>query len=200
MKPKSFRLALLTLVLFGARYTSAWAAQQEQSAPSSEASANVVLGGTSGAPGESVVVPVYLRPPDGKAISWIKLEVTFVSVNLKYVKTEPGIAADMGNVEVKSDSSAGKNDKDLETTTVTVSATAPSSGNGNNGIPAGLLAYITMRINESGRPATIALQTKLQATEFGTDKTLDQMKAADTEVEVVAPGSEPAVACFFFTH
>ena len=200
MKPTSFRLALLTLVLFGALHTGAWATQQGQGASSSEASPNVVLGGTSGPPGASVVVPIYLRPPDGKEVGRIKLEVTFVSVNLKYAKTEPGIAADMGNVEVKSDSSSGQNEKNLETTTVTVSAAAPSSGNGNKGIPAGLLAYITMSISESGRPATIALQTNLQATEFGTNKTLDQMKAADTEVEVVAPGTEPAVACFFFTH
>ena len=200
MKQTFVRLALFTVVLFGTRYPSAWAAQQEQGASSSGASANVVLGGTSGTPGESVVVPIYLSPPNGKEVGRIKLEVTFVSVNLKYVKTEPGIAADMGNVEVKSDSSSGKNEKDLETTTVTVSAAAPSSGNNNKGIPAGLIAYITMRINESGRPATIVLQTKLQATEFGTDKALAQMKAANTDVEVVAPGTQPAVACFFFTH
>ena len=99
MKPTSFRLAFLTLVLLGARYSSASAAQQGQSASSSEASANVVLGGTSGSPGESVTVPIYLSPPNGKEVGRIKLEVTFVSVNLKYVKTEPGIAADMGNVE-----------------------------------------------------------------------------------------------------
>jgi cohesin domain-containing protein len=200
MKRTSSRSALFVLALIATGCANSLAAQQAQEATSSGPSANVVLGGTSGSPGESVTVPIYLSPPGGKAVGRIKLEVTFVSVNLKYVKTEPGIAADMGNVEVKSESVSGKNDKNLETTTVIVSAAAPSGGDGEKGIPPGLIAYINMRINESGRPATIALQTKLQATEFGTEKTLEQMKSADAEVEVVAPGTEPVVACFFFTH
>ena len=161
---------------------------------------NVVLGGTSGSPGQSVVVPIYLSPPEGVEVGRLKLEVTFVSVNLKHEKTEPGIAADMGDAKVNGDVTAGKNDQGVETSTVTVTVNAPSSGTPPKGIPAGLLAYLTLQISEKGRPATIALRTKLEATELGSGKRLDQLKAADAEVEVIAPGSEPAVTCFFFTH
>ena len=95
---ESFLISAFSILVFSTLCSRVWGAQ----AASSEAGANVVLGGTSGSPGESVVVPIYLRPPEGKEVGSLKLEVTFVSVNLKYVKTEPGIAADMGNVEVKS--------------------------------------------------------------------------------------------------
>ena len=146
------------------------------------------------------MVPVYLSPPDGVQVGRLKLEIAFVSVNLKYQKTEAGIAADLGNVAVSGEVSVGKNEQGLETSTVTVTATAPAAASPPAGIPPGLLAYIMLQISPQGRPATIALRTKLEATELGSGKPLSQMKAADSSVEVVAPGSEPAVSCFFFTH
>jgi hypothetical protein len=160
---------------------------------------NVVLGGTSGSPGQSVVVPIYLSPPEGVEVGRLKLEITFVSVNLKHEKTEPGIAADMANAKVNGEVTLGKNDQGVETSTVTVTVEAPS-GTPPKGVPAGLLAYLTLQISEKGRPATIALRTKLEATELGSGKKLDQLRSADAEIEVLAPGTEPAVACFFFTH
>jgi cohesin domain-containing protein len=193
------RINFLPLVLIALTSTG-WAAQDSSGSPATDAGASVVLGGGTGSPGEQVVVPIYLRPPDGIAVGAMQLEINFVSVNLKYEKVEPGVAADMGNVEVKGELKLGKNDKDVETSTLTVTATAPASGGDPKGIPAGLLAYITLQISDKGRPATIGLRTKLEATALGTGKKLDQLRAADSSVEVVAPGSAPSVGCFFFTH
>jgi len=200
MNRSSFRIAsffLLSLTL----NTVAGAAQENSGgAVPPDPDANVVLGGGTGEPGQQVVLPIYLRPPGDAPVGSLKLEVTFVSVNLKFQKIEPGIAADMGNVDIKSEAKTGKNDKGVETTTVTVNATAPSGGSDQKGIPPGLLAYIALQISETGRPATIGLQTRLEATEFGTKKKLNDMRVADSAVEVVAAGTQPEVACFFFTH
>ena len=68
------------------------------------------------------------------------------------------------------------------------------------GIPSGLLAYITMRISDNGRPASITLRTTAEAIQLGTNKKLDKLQASEATVDVIAPGSEPLVACFFFTH
>lgn len=175
-------------------------AQDAPSQGSSTPEANVVLGGGTGSPGSSVAVPLYVRPPEGTEIGQLKLQVTFVSVNLKYGKIEPGITAEMGNITIETDTSGGTNEKGVETTTLTITATASGSDNSAQGIPPGLLLYIMLNIDEKGRPATIALRTKLEAREQGTNKLLPNVTTADSTVEVVAPGSEPSVTCFFFTH
>ena len=202
MNQSSFRSAffVLLLLIFHAAAGAAQESSGGQADGSSDSNANVVLGGVTGSPGEQVMVPIYLRPPEAVAVGSLKLDITFVSVNLKFEKIEPGIAAEMGNVDVKSELKTGKNDKDVETSTLAVTATAPAAGSDKKGIPAGLLAYITLRISDKGRPATIGLQTKLEATEFGTNQKLVAMRASDASVLVVAPGTEPAVSCFFFTH
>jgi len=202
MNHSSFRSTFFVFLLLVLQ-AAAWAAQESsggQAAGSADPNANVVLGGGTGEPGQQVVVPIYLRPPGDATVGSLKLDITFVSVNLKFEKIEPGIAADMGNVDVKSELKTGKNDKDVETSTLTVTATAPAAGSDKKGIPAGLLAYITLQISDKGRPATIGLQTKLEATELGTNKKLVALRAADSQVEVIAPGSTPMVSCFFFTH
>ena len=196
MKRSFFRLFLLTAFCLGQNF--AGSTEQGQGSATPATKANVVLGGSSAAPGETVVVPVYFDPPSGKKVGSLKLAITFVSVNLKYDRTEPGIAADMANASVKGEATQGKNDKNIETTTVTV--TASSASGGTEGLPSGLIAYVTTKINPTGRPATIALQASVEATELGTGNNLAQVTAAGTEVEVIAPGTEPAVTCFFFTH
>lgn len=194
----SFLVAVIFLT--GSLRAASRQASASQGESSSNPPANVVLGGGTGSPGASVVVPIYFNPPQGKETGQLKIEVTFVSVNLKYDKVESGIASEMGDVVIKAETAAGKNDKDVETTTLTVTATAPGTGTPPKGIPPGLLAYIMLNISEKGRPATIALLTKVQANEAGTNQPLPNLTAADSSVEVVAPGSEPAVTCFFFSH
>jgi hypothetical protein len=174
------------------------ASGQDAAASNSSAGANVVLGGTEGTPGEVVVVPIYFTPPQGVQVGSLKIVVNFVSANLKYDKLERGIAAEMADAEVKGDLTTAKNANDVEESTLTVLASAPATGNAS--IPSGLLAYISLHLQETARPANITLRTKVEAAELKSNKSLDQVRSADGTVEVIAPGSEPLVACFFFTH
>src|SRR5688572_9280910 len=134
MKNALLRTLLLALLVVSLRGTAR--AQAESAA--SEARPNIVLGGGSGSPGETVVIPIYYTPPDGVEIAGLRLEVSFVSVNLKYEKIENGIAAELGNVVVKGDLTVGKNEAGIETSTVTVSATALAN-EAPKVIPSGLL-------------------------------------------------------------
>jgi hypothetical protein len=158
----------------------------------------ITLGSTSGTPGTSVVVPIYFSPMEGAKVGRLKIVVNFVSANVKFDKLERGIAAEMGDVEVTSDLKLGKNDKGVETSTLTAEAVAPEAP--KKGIAAGLLAYISLKISDTGRPAQLTLRTTAEATEFGTNKPLTNVRAFDAQVEVLAPGTQPAVACFFFSH
>jgi Cohesin domain len=194
-----FRFSLL-LAIAGLPRLLAQAAPGEPQSNAASQNANVELGGGSGSPGSSVAVPIYVRPPDGTEIGQLRLQVTFVSVNLKFDKVEPGIIAELGDFGIQTETTTGKNEKGVETTTLTVTATAPAKGNPPTGIPAGLLAYIMLNISEKARPASIGLRTKLEATGQGTHKALANLTVTDSTVEVVAPGSEPDVSCFFFTH
>ena len=160
----------------------------------------ITLGSSSGTPGTLVVVPIYFTPAEGMGVRSLKLEVNFVSANLKFDKVERGIAAEMGNVDVTSALKVGKNDKGVETSTVTVQAGFPSSETPKKGIPAGLLGYLTMRISETGRPAAISLRASAEGAELGSNKPLQNLRAIDAQVEVLAPGTLPLVSCFFFSH
>lgn len=148
----------------------------------------------------SVVVPIYVTPAEGVNLGHLKLEVNFVSANLKFNKLERGIAAEMGNVDLTSDLKLGKNEKGLETSSLTVQAGFPSSEQAQKGIPPGLLGYLTLKINDTGRPANITLHATVEGTEAGTNKPLTKVRAFDAQVEVLAPGTLPTIACFFFTH
>ena len=161
---KDIRVRLCMSALFCAGLLCQALAAQEPSgkapakdAPDPRTTTRLTLGSTSGTPGDAVVVPIYYTPAEGAQVGRLKISVNFVSANLKFDKLERGIAAEMGNVEVKSDLQVSKNDKGVETSTLLIEAAAPASPKGP--IPAGLLAYVSMKINESGRPATIALRT-----------------------------------------
>ena len=172
--------------------------QAQSNNKSDDNTLRLALGNTSGEPGESVVVPVYFTPSAKLHVGRLDVHVTFVSANLKFDKVESGIAAETGNVEISHQLQVGKNDKGIETSSLSIEASAPESS--SQGIPSGLLAYVQLKINATGRPATISLKTSVEATEAGTNRKLDKIVAADSTVEVIAPGSEPAVVCFFFSH
>ena len=160
--------------------------------------ARVTLGSGSGTPGKSVVVPLYFTPLQGVNVGRLKLKVEFVSANVKFSRIDKGIAADMGKVEVSAELKEGKNAKGVDTSTVTVLA-SPTSESPNNALPQGLLGYLTMQISESARPANIGLHATAESAEPGTNK-LQEVQAVDAKIEVIAPGSEPMVDCFFFSH
>lgn len=160
----------------------------------------VTVGSVTGAPGIAITLPIYFTPEDKVAVGRLKLNVDFVSVNLKFDKLEPGIAAQMGNVELSSEIKIGENEKGVETTTLEIITSFLTQPPPPQGIPPGLLGYLTLRIGEDARPAKITLRTAVEAAELGSNNPLENTEAIDALVEVFAPGTQPMVACFFFTH
>ena len=160
----------------------------------------VTLGGTSGTPGMSVVVPVYFAPAQNVEVGRLRLEVTYVSVNLKFSKLDTGIAAELGGVDVHAEVKAGKTDRGLDTQTVTITASFLSPEPPAKGIPSGLLAYMTLNIGQDGRPASIGLRPTAEAAELRTNRPVQNLRAFSTQVDVLAPGTQPLISCFFFTH
>jgi hypothetical protein len=174
------------------------AAKAKEKEPVDTKATRISLASSSGTPGSSVVVPIYLTPGEGVQVGRLKITVTFVSANLKFDKLERGIAAEMGGVKVTSDLKLDKNDKGLETSTLVLEAEAPASP--KKPIPAGLLAYLAMKISETGRPAKVSLRTTAEGSDLASNKPLANLRAVDAEVEVMAPGTQPVIACFFFSH
>ena len=107
---------------------------QESSSPESDApTVRVVLGSASANPGESTVVPVYFTPASDTPVGRLKLQVTFVSANLKFDKVETGIAAEIGNVSLTHDVRVDTDSNNVEVSTLTMEATAAESSTA--GIP-----------------------------------------------------------------
>ena len=172
------------------------AAAQQQA--ESGKTTRVTLGSSSGTPGTSVVVPLYFTPADGVEVESLKLVIDFVSKHLKYGKMDPGIAAEMGNVGLNAEVKEVQNEQGLENTTLTITASFPTPP--EKGIPAGLLGYLTMRINEDAVPASISLRAAAEATELKTNKPITDLLATSATVDVLAPGTQPLVTCFIFSH
>ena len=175
-------------------------AQEPQTPIDPKTTTRVTLGSTSGTPGTSVVVPIYFTPAEGKEVGLIKLGVNFVSRNVKYLRLDAGIAAEIGGVQLQPDAKDAKNEQGLETTTLTIQASFPGPEPPKKGIPAGLLGYLTLQIGEDARPANISLRASAEAAELGTNRPVQDLRAFDAQLEVLAAGSQPAVVCFFFTH
>lgn len=178
------------------------AAAQEQEDYDPKTTTRVTLGSSSGTPGTSVVVPIYFMPAEGVEVGRLKLDMSFVSASLKFSKIDAGIAAELGNVDLSNELKVGENEKGLETSTLTIIASFLSPEPPQKGIPAGLLGYLTMRIDEDARPASISLHATAEAAELGSNKPLENLRAFDAKVDVLVTGSElePMVVCFFFSH
>jgi hypothetical protein len=172
---------------------------QERSTDSKKAP-RVSLGDASGAPGDSIVVPIYFTPGAGVEVGELKLEVKFVSRNLKYSRFSTGPAAELGNVDVRHEIKEEKNEDGLEISTLTVLASVPESAEREKGIPGGLIAYVTLRVNEGAGPANIALRATAEAGELKTKNRVQDLEVMSDRVDILAPGSEPLVSCFFFSH
>src|SRR5581483_9625681 len=89
-----------------AQQDKAKAAEKEEIDP--KTTTRVTLGSSSGTPGTSVVVPIYFTPAESVQVGRLSVEVNFVSANLKFDKLERGIAAEMGDVELKSETKTAK--------------------------------------------------------------------------------------------
>jgi hypothetical protein len=163
--------------------------------PDAKSLPRITLGDSEGSPGETMVVPIYFAKAERVEVGSLKLVVRFVSKNLTFSKVSRGVAAESGNIEVKAEAKEGKNEKDLETTELTVTAEA-----GKQGLPGGLLGYITLNVGEKAGPANIMMRTSGEATELGTKKPIPSFSTVDAEIAVLAPGSEPLISCYFFSH
>jgi hypothetical protein len=196
------RINLIAVALLASLWLASPAVAQTQQANEQadpESTTRVTLGGTSGEPGANVVVPIYFSPARGIAVARLRLEVTFVSVNMKYSKLDKGIAAELGGVDVAIEVKEGKNDRDLATQTLTITASFLAPQPPPAGIPSGLLAYVTLSIGRDGRPASIGLRPTVEAT-LVAGGPVPNLRAFPTQVDVLAPGTQPLLTCFFFTH
>ncbi|MBI4460454.1 MAG: hypothetical protein HY648_10405 [Acidobacteria bacterium] len=174
----------------------ALASAQQAEAPKAT---RVILGSTSGPPASPVVVPIYFTPLEGVDVGRLTLTVDFISRNLKFSKIDPGVAAEMGKVDVTAEAKDGKNEEGLETTTLTITASFLQSPPPDKGIPSGLLGYLSLDVNADARPATINLRAAAEAQDLKTNQPIP-IEAASSTVDVLAPGTEPLVVCFIFSH
>lgn len=157
----------------------------------------LTLGSTSGEPGTSVVVPIYFTPAEQNPVGQTTLTINFVSKNMKFAKVDLGVAAEQGNVNLKTETKDGKNEQGLETTTLTIRAAAPE-GSGKT-IPSGLLGYVSFDISKTAVPANISLRAEASA-KLPSGEPARDVRAFSAQVEVLAEGEGGMVACFFFTH
>lgn len=193
---------LLGIVMFAALQSQV-AAQIEDLVivdPAPQTVTRIKIGGAIGTPGLAITLPIYFTPEDNVAVGRLKLNVDFVSVNLKFSKLQPGIAAQMGNVALHNEIKIGENEKGVETTSLEITTSFLDKTPPPKGIPSGLLGYLTMRIDEDARPAKITLRTAVEAAALGSDELLESVEGIDALVEVFAPGTQPMITCFFFTH
>jgi hypothetical protein len=155
----------------------------------------LTLASASSTPGSPLVVPIYFAPADAE-IGVLELETTFVSRNLKFQRFATGSAAENAGTQLTSSTEESKDDKGLEHTTLRVKfAAAPGSK-----VPAGLLGYLQMRVNEKAGPAIITFRSSVKATLAADPAQTREVEIIDDQVEIIAEGSEPLISCFFFTH
>jgi hypothetical protein len=204
MKSAAWKLCFGSVLLVGlfSRVAAAQFEDTEDEKPDPEAKkfTRVMLRNTDATPGQSIVVPIYFTPAEGVAVGHLKITVTFVSVNMKFLKMERGIAAEISDIELKTSVKEGKNDRGVETSTLTIVTANSSSEPPKEGIHDGLFAYMTLKLSDTARPAVIKLNTVAEAKELGTNNPVKNLQTAEAQVEVFAPGTQPAVSCFFFSH
>ncbi len=202
MKNMVWKLCLWNVMFLGLLGSVSAAQTKEQEKQDAEAKkfTRIKLGDTSAVPGQPALVPIYLTPAEGVEVGSVKMEITFVSANMKFEKLERGIAAEMADIDLTGDIKAGKNDKGVETSTVIIQTKPSNSEPRTRGISAGLLGYMTLKVSESGRPAVITLHTVAEVRDLGSNKPMTNVRTGDAILEVFAPGTQPAVSCFFFSH
>lgn len=159
----------------------------------------VSLGKSAGQPNESALVPIYFVPPKSIPIGRVKFTVTYVSASAKFDKVLPSPFAEDAKVSFQSEVKPGKNEKGVETQTVTIQAEVPASA--ADGLPSGLLGYLSLKLSSEAKPAQITLRTSdAEASRMGSSDLLPDVRSFDAQLEVQATGYSPAVVCFFFSH
>ena len=160
----------------------------------------IAMGSVSGTPGLSVVVPLYINPAEGVQVGSLELVVDFISANLKFNRLDPGMAAEIGKVQVSAEVKQGKNDRGVDTATLKITAAMPSSPEPETGIPSGLLAYLTFRVDDDARSASITLRTTAKANELNTNNPIESLRVVESSVDILEGSSPPSVVCFIYSH
>ena len=173
---------------------------RENSGPDSAKRTRVALASNSGPPGSVVIIPIYFTPAAGVEVGRLKLTVNFVSASVKFGKLERGIAAQVPDLEFRSEIQFGKNEKGLETSTLTVVAGFSSPEPPKKGIPGGILGYLNLRIIEQAPAALISLRTTAEGAELGSNKPLTDIESPAAHLEIAWVDAPPNVTCFFFAH
>ncbi|MCH8267797.1 MAG: hypothetical protein IH846_09795 [Acidobacteria bacterium] len=199
MKCCNVKVVLAGVVATVWLYTGISAQGQNRETAAREAG-RVSLGTTSGSAGDLIVVPIYFSPAQGVEVGLLKLEISYVSANLKFANLEAGIAATTGGLELRSEVKEAKNDKGVDTQTLQITTSFRSTGPPQKGSPEGLLAYIHMKVGESARSASITLRGSAEASELGSNQRLQKLQSFETTVDVFGADAQPMLACFFFTH
>jgi hypothetical protein len=191
------RIGLLVALFAALAFPAIGGAQEEEI--NVETTVRLTLGKSAAQPNETALVPIYFAPPKSTAIGRVKFDVTFVSVNMKFDKLEAGPMADAGQVNYHTELKPGKNEKGVETTTVTIQAEVPEQS--ADGLPSGLLAYLSLRLSAEAKPALITLRTSAaEAIRHGSNEPVRDVRAFDSQVEVQVAGFSPTSVCFFFSH
>ena len=161
--------------------------------------ARITLGKSAAQPNQTALVPVYLVPPKSIPVGRVKFDVTFVSVNMKFEKVEPGPVIDAGNVRFNTSITPGKNENGVETSTLSIQAELTDQTAG--GFPSGIIAYLSMRLSAEAQPAQITLRTSAaEANQVGTGEAIADVRSYDAQMEVQVEGFKPTAVCFFFSH
>jgi hypothetical protein len=87
-----FFLCMVVIVMAGQAAAQEQPGEAEQAPIDPKVTSRVTLGSSSGTPGTSLVVPIYFTPAEGLQVGRLKLDVNFVSTNLKFSKLDAGIA------------------------------------------------------------------------------------------------------------
>jgi hypothetical protein len=178
-------------------------AQQPSKHATQQRSANAAittinLGSNAGPPGSVAVLPIYFKPANGIEVGSLTIQVRFPAATLKFEKLEPG--PQFKSVQLSSDIATTKDPKGVATTTVTISALTSAANSEAKGIPAGMLASLSLKLNDKAPHGTVPLRTSAQATALGANEELSGVRAGPAHIEVQWVDAPPSVTCFLFSH
>jgi hypothetical protein len=172
----------------------------ESSQDLSEVLPRVSLEAISGAPGDSLMLPLRYSPAPRVELSRLTLEISYISNSLTFVKLSPVVEEDDAGLTTDL-KIAEPDEKGLRRATLRITASA-SEKNAERRVPAGLLAFLWFEISADAKPRPIRLDLSVasaddiqhpprKVTRFATDPGLVQVELADMV---------PEISCFFYMH
>ena len=139
-------------------------------------------------------MPVYLTLAPSVQVSRITAQVNFPTRELSWVRVEPGLQRELkAKAEVRADA------KDPSKSVVRLEIAAEGSP---IGIENGMVAMLRIRVNKNTHPGGVPVSIdNVSARGLGpTGKPVTDIAGFGARIEVVPPGANPYIGCFFFTH